>query len=81
MLRLRRAQLEQSVGEEQARLRRVEAHLRAIEGSNVVNQQDVVIKQTQPLRIAEMRGQAEALEWVAEQAKKLEPDDAHGVIR
>ncbi len=62
MLRLRRAQLEQSVGEEQARLRRVEAHLRAIEGSNVVNQQDVVIKQTQPLRIAEMWGEAEALD-------------------
>lgn len=62
MLRLRRAQLEQSVGEEQARLRRVEAHLRAIEGSNVVNQQDVVLKQTQPLRIAEMRGKAEALD-------------------
>jgi DNA-binding transcriptional MerR regulator len=62
MLRLRRAQLEQSVAEEQARVRRVEAHLRAIEGSNVVNQQDVVVKQTQPLRIAEIWGRASALD-------------------
>jgi DNA-binding transcriptional MerR regulator len=62
MLRLRRAQLEQSVAEERARVRRVEAHLRAIEGSDVVNQQDVVVKQTQPLRIAEIWGKAAALD-------------------
>jgi DNA-binding transcriptional MerR regulator len=62
MLHLRRAQLERSVAEEQDRLRRVEAHLRAIEGSNVVNQQDVVIKHTQPLRIAEATGKAAALD-------------------
>jgi DNA-binding transcriptional MerR regulator len=62
MLFLRRAQLEQNVADEQARLRRVEAHLRAIEGSNVVNQQDVVIKQTQPLRVAEVWGEAGALD-------------------
>ncbi|MGN6170890.1 MAG: MerR family transcriptional regulator, partial [Solirubrobacteraceae bacterium] len=62
MLRLRRAQLEQSVAEERARVRRVEAHLRAIDGSNVVNHQDVVIKQTQPLRVAEAWGKACALD-------------------
>jgi len=39
MLRLRRAQLEQTVADEQGRLRRVEAHLRAIEGSNIVKVQ------------------------------------------
>jgi DNA-binding transcriptional MerR regulator len=53
MLRLRRAQLEQSVGEEQERLRRVEAHLRALEGSTTVDVQDIVIKRTQPIRVAQ----------------------------
>ena len=62
MLRLRRAQLEHTVADEQGRLRRVEAHLRAIEGSNTVKAQDTVIKQTQPLRVAETRGIAAALD-------------------
>jgi DNA-binding transcriptional MerR regulator len=56
MLRLRRAEHEQTVAAERSRLRRIEAHLRAIEGSNVVQTQDVVIKQTQQVRIAEARG-------------------------
>jgi DNA-binding transcriptional MerR regulator len=62
MLRLRRAELEQSVADEQSRLRRVEAHLRAIEGSSIVKAQDVVIKQTQPLRVAEAREVAGGLD-------------------
>lgn len=62
MLLLRRAQLEQTVADERSRLRRVEAHLRAIEGSNSVKAQDVVVKSTQPLRVAEARGTASALE-------------------
>jgi DNA-binding transcriptional MerR regulator len=61
MLELRRAQIEQTVAEDQARLRRVEAHLRAIEGSTTVNTQDIVIKQTQPLRVAEATGTAAGL--------------------
>lgn len=61
MLRLRRAQIEQTVADEQDRLRRVEAHLRAIEGS-IVDTQDVVIKHTQPLRVVEARGTAAALD-------------------
>jgi DNA-binding transcriptional MerR regulator len=52
MLRLRRAQIEETVAEELARLRRVEAHLRALEGSPM-DTQDIVIKHTEPLRIAE----------------------------
>jgi DNA-binding transcriptional MerR regulator/predicted transcriptional regulator YdeE len=59
MLELRRAQLEQAVAEDQGRLRRVEAHLRAIEGSTTVN--DVVIKRTQPLRVAETTATAAGL--------------------
>lgn len=62
MLRLRRAELEQALAEEQSRLRRVEAHLRAIEGSNTVKAQDVVIKETQPLLVAETRGTAAGLD-------------------
>jgi DNA-binding transcriptional MerR regulator len=53
MLRLRRAQIEQAVGEEQDRLRRVEAHLRALEWSDILELQDIVIKQTQPIRVAQ----------------------------
>lgn len=52
MLRLRRAQIERTVGEEQERLRRVEAHLRALEWSDIMELQDVVIKDTQPVRVA-----------------------------
>src|SRR2546421_8787537 len=53
MLRMRQAQIEQTVGDEQDRLRRVEAHLRALEGSHNVDVQDIVIKRTQPIRIAQ----------------------------
>jgi DNA-binding transcriptional MerR regulator/effector-binding domain-containing protein len=53
MLRLRRAQIEHTVGEEQERLRRVEAHLRALEWRDTMQLQDVVIKQTQPIRVAQ----------------------------
>jgi DNA-binding transcriptional MerR regulator/predicted transcriptional regulator YdeE len=62
MLRLRRAELEQTVADEQSRLRRVEAHLRTIEGSSTMKAQDVVIKETQPLRVAESRAVAAALD-------------------
>lgn len=53
MLRLRRAQLAQNVGEEQERLRRIEAHLRALERAKTVDVNDVVIKRTQPVRVAQ----------------------------
>lgn len=53
MLRLRRAQIEDAVGEEQDRLRRVEAHLRALEWSDIMELQDIVIKRTEPLRVAQ----------------------------
>jgi effector-binding domain-containing protein len=43
---------------EQARLRRVEAHLRALEGSTTMQLNDVVIKQTEPVRLAEAVGTA-----------------------
>ena len=62
MLTLRRAELEQTVADEQGRLRRVEAHLRAIDGSNAMKSQDVVIKDTQRLRVAEAREVAAGLD-------------------
>ncbi len=60
ILLLRRAELEQTVAEERSRLRRVEAHLRAIEGSTVMEAHDIVVKKTQPLRVAQARGTAAA---------------------
>jgi len=53
MLRIRQAQIEQTVAEEQARLRRVDAHLGALERSTVMPTPNIVIKTTEPLRIAE----------------------------
>jgi DNA-binding transcriptional MerR regulator len=53
MLRLRQAQVEQDVADEHARLRRIEAHLDALEGSIAVSSLDVAIKTTEPVRIAE----------------------------
>jgi DNA-binding transcriptional MerR regulator len=54
MLRARQTEIEQSVSKEQARLRRVEAHLRALEAEAPVPSRDIVLKSTQPLRIAEI---------------------------
>jgi DNA-binding transcriptional MerR regulator/predicted transcriptional regulator YdeE len=53
MLRLRRAQIEHTVADEQARLRRAEAHLRALERSIAMPTLDILVKTTQPLRLAE----------------------------
>ena len=58
MLRLRQAQVAQVVGEEQARLRRIEARLRSLERRDPMLAQEVIVKQTQPLRIAESTGTA-----------------------
>jgi DNA-binding transcriptional MerR regulator/predicted transcriptional regulator YdeE len=58
MLRTRQAEIEQDVAEQQARLRRVDAHLRTLERTAIVNPHDVVIKQTPPVRIAEAIGVA-----------------------
>jgi DNA-binding transcriptional MerR regulator len=58
MLRMRRAEIEQDLAERKARLRRVEAHLRALERTTGVKLSDFVIKQTEPLRIAETTGLA-----------------------
>jgi DNA-binding transcriptional MerR regulator len=58
MLRLRQAQIEQTVVDEQGRLRRAEAHLRALEGSTVMASPNIVVKTTEPLRIAEAAGTA-----------------------
>jgi DNA-binding transcriptional MerR regulator len=56
MLQLRRAQIEQHVADDQARLRRVEAHLRALEGSVLMLSIDVVVKRTDPVHTAEASG-------------------------
>src|ERR1700693_5494264 len=54
MLRLRQSQIEREVTGEQARMRRVDAHLRALEeGSIAMSTLDVAVKHTEPVRIAE----------------------------
>jgi DNA-binding transcriptional MerR regulator len=59
MLRLRSGQIEQTLIDERARLRRIEGHLRALEGANDMSMQDVVIKRTEPVRVAAMTATAE----------------------
>jgi DNA-binding transcriptional MerR regulator len=54
MLRLRRAEIERGLADDQARLRRVEAHLRALEGGTVTDTPNIVVKKSDPVRIAEM---------------------------
>lgn len=58
MLRLRRAELAQQLTEDEARLRRVEAHLRALDGGAVVSNLDVVMKTSEPIRVVEVQGRA-----------------------
>jgi len=57
MLRLRRVQIQAEVAEEHARLRRVEAHLRVLEGSDTMPV-DIVTKIAEPLRIAQATASA-----------------------
>src|SRR5688572_24942772 len=52
MLRLRQAEIATSIREEQERLQRVEAHLDAIERGAAMNTIDIVVKQTDPIRVA-----------------------------
>jgi DNA-binding transcriptional MerR regulator len=56
MLRMRRAQIEQNVAGEQARLRRIEAHLLALERGQTMELRDIVIKHSEPVRLAEAVG-------------------------
>jgi DNA-binding transcriptional MerR regulator/effector-binding domain-containing protein len=51
MLRLRQAEQSQQVADEQARLLRVEAHLRSLERSTAMSTLDVVVKTTDPVRV------------------------------
>ena len=60
MLRIRRAQIDRDVADEQCRLRRVQAHLQALEGSRAVQIQDVVVKKSEPVRVAEAIGSVPA---------------------
>lgn len=55
MLRLKQAEIQQRVGEEQARLARVAARLRQIEQEGKMTRQEVVIKKMEPLKVAALR--------------------------
>ncbi|GAA1118862.1 MerR family transcriptional regulator [Nocardiopsis metallicus] len=62
MLRLRRAELAQSVTEAETRLARVEARLRIIENEGTMSANDIVIKPLPPVRVAELTGTAATFE-------------------
>ncbi len=56
MLRMKQAELEQQLADEQARLRRIESRLRQIEQEGNMPEYDVVIKKQEPIRAAVLRG-------------------------
>jgi DNA-binding transcriptional MerR regulator len=58
MLKLRHAEIEQRLDEEKARLGRADAHLRALEEPEVQVARRVVVKTSEPLRVAESVGVA-----------------------
>jgi effector-binding domain-containing protein len=55
MLRLKQAEIQQRVGEEQTRLARVAARLRQIEQEGKMPTQEIVIKKVEPLKVAALR--------------------------
>ncbi|WP_432489698.1 MerR family transcriptional regulator, partial [Kineococcus sp. SYSU DK018] len=62
MLRLRRAELAAQVAADAARLRAVEARIRVIEEEGTVGTQDVVVKHTDPVRVAQLSAVAASFE-------------------
>jgi len=56
MLKLRQAEIRQSVQEEMERLERVELRLRQIEQEEEMSKYDIVIKKIEPIRVATVRG-------------------------
>jgi DNA-binding transcriptional MerR regulator len=54
LLQKRRDDIESTIDAERNRLSRVEAHINALEGSGLMSTQNIVIKQAQPVRVAEM---------------------------
>ena len=56
MLKLKRAEAEQKLGEEQERLARIEARLRQIEMEGEMSNYEVVIKKVEPQLVASVRG-------------------------
>jgi DNA-binding transcriptional MerR regulator/effector-binding domain-containing protein len=62
MLRLRRAQLQDHLAQESARLARIEARLRLIEIEGHMNTEEVILKSVPPMRIAELSAVAASYE-------------------
>jgi DNA-binding transcriptional MerR regulator len=65
MLRLRRAELENQLTADRARLAAVEARLRSIETEGAMPMNDVLVKKIEPIRVAEVSGVAASFEPVS----------------
>ena len=65
MLRLRRAELENQLATDRARLAAVEARLRSIEVEGAMPTDDVQVKKIDPIRVAEVSGVAASFEPVS----------------
>jgi DNA-binding transcriptional MerR regulator/effector-binding domain-containing protein len=65
MLRLRRAELQNQLAVDRARLAAVEARLRSIETEGVMPVEDVQVKKVPPVRVAEVSGVAASFEPVS----------------
>ncbi|GAB2631271.1 MerR family transcriptional regulator [Nocardia goodfellowii] len=70
-LLVRRAQLRQQIALDEARLRRVEARLRAIESEGIMHTDDIVVKKVDSVRVARL----------TEQAASFAPEDIGPVIQ
>ncbi|GGT04297.1 MerR family transcriptional regulator [Planobispora rosea] len=62
MVRLRRAELEERIAADTARLLRVEARLRAIETEGLMSTEEVMVKRVAPVRVAELKAVAASYE-------------------
>lgn len=65
MLRLRRAELENQLATDRARLAAIEARLRSIEAEGAMPTNDVQVKRIEPVRVAEVSGVAASFEPVS----------------
>ena len=73
MLQLQRAEVEQRIGEEQARLSRIDVWLSQLETEGAMSDYEVMVKKVEPLKIASVRGRVETPQTQGKLWAKLGP--------